>query len=193
MPGEIAIEPLGTRGTDLCTSIYNNAMGKYKTDRQLRFIRNALPNERSEIMDIGGGTGRLAMPLASLGHRVTVVDPSDVAISLLRTRSNGAVEGITSDLASLRPNPRFEAVLLIDTLKYVSGMELKEVFQRVASQVKAGGHVVVSEINRGSWRNKLSEISGRRDGVSYNIASCAEYLSALRSSGLQPTAASGYL
>ncbi|MEO9151806.1 MAG: methyltransferase domain-containing protein, partial [Lapillicoccus sp.] len=29
-----------------------------------------------QVLDLGGGTGGLAVPLAELGHSITVVDPS---------------------------------------------------------------------------------------------------------------------
>src|SRR5207247_4070895 len=33
-----------------------------------------------DVVDVGGGTGGFAVPLATLGHRVTVVDPSPDAL-----------------------------------------------------------------------------------------------------------------
>ncbi|HSZ31623.1 MAG TPA: methyltransferase domain-containing protein, partial [Pseudonocardiaceae bacterium] len=32
--------------------------------------------DRLDVIDAGGGTGGFAVPLAALGHNVTVVDPS---------------------------------------------------------------------------------------------------------------------
>src|SRR6202451_2105233 len=34
-----------------------------------------------DIVDVGGGTGGLAVPFAALGHNVTVVDPSPDALA----------------------------------------------------------------------------------------------------------------
>jgi SAM-dependent methyltransferase len=39
-----------------------------------------------DILDAGGGTGGFAVPLAELGHRVTVVDPSPDALAALERR-----------------------------------------------------------------------------------------------------------
>ncbi len=64
-----------------------------------------------EVLDAGGGTGSLAVPLASLGHQVTVVDPSPDALAALARRATesgvaervrglqGDVEGLPSLLA----------------------------------------------------------------------------------------------
>ena len=42
------------------------------------------------VLDLGGGTGGLAVPLAELGHDVTVVDPSPNALAALEQRAAGA-------------------------------------------------------------------------------------------------------
>jgi SAM-dependent methyltransferase len=57
------------------------------------------------VLDVGGGTGGFAVPLAELGHRVTVVDPSPDALAALERRAGEvgvavtAVQGDATDLA----------------------------------------------------------------------------------------------
>jgi SAM-dependent methyltransferase len=43
-----------------------------------------------DVLDVGGGTGGFAVPLARLGHRVTVVDPSPDALAALQRRAADA-------------------------------------------------------------------------------------------------------
>jgi S-adenosylmethionine-dependent methyltransferase len=43
-----------------------------------------------DVVDVGGGTGGLAVPLAQLGHRVVVVDPSPDALAALQRRVTDA-------------------------------------------------------------------------------------------------------
>lgn len=52
-------------------------------------------DEGLDVVDLGGGTGGFAVPLARLGHRVTVVDPSPDALAALARR---AAEAGVSDL-----------------------------------------------------------------------------------------------
>jgi SAM-dependent methyltransferase len=40
-----------------------------------------------DVVDLGGGTGGFAVPVAGLGHRVTVVDPSPDALAALQRRA----------------------------------------------------------------------------------------------------------
>ena len=45
------------------------------------------------VLDVGGGSGMFAVPLARLGHDVTVVDPSADALATLRRRADTAGVG----------------------------------------------------------------------------------------------------
>lgn len=47
------------------------------------------------VLDLGGGTGGLAVPLALAGHEVIVVDPSPDALAALRRRAAEAGVGET--------------------------------------------------------------------------------------------------
>jgi S-adenosylmethionine-dependent methyltransferase len=57
-----------------------------------------------DVLDVGGGTGGFAVPLAVLGHRVTVVDPSPDALAALQRRAGEAgvdVRAVQGDAAGL--------------------------------------------------------------------------------------------
>ncbi|WTL48727.1 methyltransferase domain-containing protein [Streptomyces sp. NBC_01497] len=80
-----------------------------------------------DVLDTGGGTGNFAVPVASLGHRVTVVDPSPNALFALERRAAEAgvadrVRGVQGDINGLfdvvEPGG-FDAVLCHGVLEYV--------------------------------------------------------------------------
>jgi SAM-dependent methyltransferase len=60
-----------------------------------------------DVLDVGGGTGGFAVPIAELGHRVTVVDPSPDALAALERRAaeagvpRAALRAVQGDLAGL--------------------------------------------------------------------------------------------
>ena len=59
-----------------------------------------------DIVDVGGGTGGFAVPLAELGHRVTVVDPNPNALATLDRRAADArvenlIRAVQGEAASL--------------------------------------------------------------------------------------------
>ena len=58
------------------------------------------------VLDAGGGTGGFAVPLAALGHRVTVVDPSPDSLAALAQRAaeegaDAAIDAVQGDLTTL--------------------------------------------------------------------------------------------
>src|SRR5579859_4413594 len=62
--------------------------------------------DRLDVVDVGGGTGGFAVPLARLGHNVTVIDPSPDSLAAAQRRAAEAgvplraVQGDVSDLAA---------------------------------------------------------------------------------------------
>jgi SAM-dependent methyltransferase len=65
------------------------------------------PDEVARVVDIGGGTGGLAVRAAQLGHRVTVVDPSPDALAILARRADesGVAELVTAQQGDLGTLP----------------------------------------------------------------------------------------
>ncbi|MCA1224154.1 methyltransferase [Streptomyces sp. 8L] len=80
-----------------------------------------------DVLDTGGGSGNFAVPVASLGHRVTVVDPSPDALFALERRAAEAgvadrVRGVQGDINGLFDvvgRGAFDAVLCHGVLEYV--------------------------------------------------------------------------
>ncbi|MFR9675073.1 methyltransferase domain-containing protein [Streptomyces sp. TR06-5] len=80
-----------------------------------------------DVLDTGGGTGNFAVPVARLGHRVTVVDPSPDALFGLERRAAeadvaGLVRGVQGDargLFDVAERAGYDAVLFHGVLEYV--------------------------------------------------------------------------
>jgi S-adenosylmethionine-dependent methyltransferase len=63
-------------------------------------VLDLLPAGPVDVLDLGGGTGGLAVPVAALGHRVTVVDPSPDALAALARRA--AESGVEDQVRALQ-------------------------------------------------------------------------------------------
>lgn len=82
---------------------------------------------RADIIDVGGGTGGFAVPLAQLGYRVVVVDPSPDSLAALARRSaesgvSDRVAGVQGDvvgLSTLLPGEQARLVLCHSVLEVV--------------------------------------------------------------------------
>lgn len=87
----------------------------------------AAGSEALDVLDTGGGTGNFAVPVARLGHRVTVVDPSPNALFALERRAAEAgvadrVRGVQGDIHGLFDvvgRGGYDAVLCHGVLEYV--------------------------------------------------------------------------
>ncbi|OII70458.1 MULTISPECIES: methyltransferase [unclassified Streptomyces] len=87
----------------------------------------ATGKDRLDVLDTGGGSGHFAVPVARLGHRVTVVDPSPNALFALERRAAEAgvadrvrgVQGDIHDLFDVVERDGFDVVLLHGVLEYV--------------------------------------------------------------------------
>ena len=81
----------------------------------------------ARVVDVGGGTGGLAVRAAGLGHDVTVVDPSPDALAILARRAEEsgvadrvrAVQGDLDTLPEIVPAGSVDAVLCHGVLEIV--------------------------------------------------------------------------
>ncbi|GAA4218718.1 methyltransferase domain-containing protein [Actinocatenispora rupis] len=106
------------------------------------------------VVDVGGGTGGFAVPLAQSGHRVTVVDASPDALAALTRRAADAgvadrvdaQQGDASDLPSLVPPGSVDVVLCHSLLEVVDAPEW--VASALAGALRPGGAASVLVANR---------------------------------------------
>jgi S-adenosylmethionine-dependent methyltransferase len=100
-----------------------------------------------DIVDVGGGTGGFAAPLAGQGHTVTVIDPSPDSLAAAQRRAAEAavplraVQGDVTDLASLVGEQGADLVLCHSVLEYVDAPAAA--MTAVASVLRPGGAVSV--------------------------------------------------
>jgi SAM-dependent methyltransferase len=79
-----------------------------------------------QVLDVGGGTGGFAVPLAQAGHQVTVLDPSPDALAALgrRVAETGvaarirAVQGDADNIAAVAAPGHFDLVLCHGVLEH---------------------------------------------------------------------------
>ncbi len=110
-----------------------------------------------QVVDAGGGTGGIAVPLAALGHQVLVVDPSPDAMVALRRRaeeradgSAARIRGVQGDLADLLehvPAGAADVVVCHDVLAVVDDPDAA--LRAVHDVLRPGGLASVLTANRG--------------------------------------------
>jgi S-adenosylmethionine-dependent methyltransferase len=160
------------------------------------------------VLDVGGGSGMFAVPLAQLAHRVTVVDPSADALATLHRRAATAgvgaqVSGIQGDgdrmLAALPSDEPFDLVLCHFVLEVVD--DPASTLQQIAGVLRPGGRLSTASANRagavlaravgGHPVEARALLDGRdpapsRGGPARRRFSPEELLALLAGAGLQP-------
>ncbi|HPF80900.1 methyltransferase domain-containing protein [Nostocoides australiense] len=105
------------------------------------------------VLDLGGGTGGMAVPLAQAGHEVIVVDPSPDALASLRRRVDEA--GVSDNLRSTQGDAddlrtilkaRVDLVTVHGTLEVID--DPQRALRRISEVVVPGGHLSVVTAQR---------------------------------------------
>jgi SAM-dependent methyltransferase len=106
------------------------------------------------VLDAGGGSGGFAVPLAELGHDVTVVDPSPDSLAALERRAAEtgttgrirAMQGDAAGLPGLVAAGSFDLVLCHSVLEVVD--DPGEALAAIAQSLRSGGVASVLAANR---------------------------------------------
>lgn len=104
-----------------------------------------------DVVDVGAGTGGLAVSIARGGHRVTVVDPSPDALAAARWRAAETgvtlteVQGEAGDLPALVGEAAADLVICHSVLEYVDSPSAA--LAAIARVLRPGGTVSVLAAN----------------------------------------------
>lgn len=103
--------------------------------------------ERIRVLDVGGGDGMDALPLAIAGHDVTIVDPSEAWMSEARRRADTAGVQVTTVRGGLDdlPDGEWDLVLCHFVLRYRPA-DAGDV-GALARRTRAGGRLSIMDVN----------------------------------------------
>ena len=98
------------------------------------------------VLELGVGTGRLAVPMAAAGLRVVGIDTSSAMLAKLRERDRDRrVESILGDMAEDLPDGPFDAILIAynTVFNLLGEHDQPRLFRRVAERLGPTGVFVV--------------------------------------------------
>jgi SAM-dependent methyltransferase len=116
-------------------------------DLDLPLWRELADREGSPVLDVGAGTGRVALDLARRGHEVVAVDRDPVLLDALADRGAGlAVSTAAVDARAFDLGRRFPLVIVpMQTLQLLGGREGRARFlARVREHLAPGGLLAVA-------------------------------------------------
>lgn len=98
------------------------------------------------ILELGVGTGRVALPLAALGHRVVGVDASPAMLDQLHAKAHTTdVETVLGDLTDVPVEGDFSLIFIVASTFLMLADQEKQIrcLANAAEHLSAGGHLVI--------------------------------------------------
>jgi len=172
------------------TKAYNNKMGRYKTKYVLNFINKYVKNSM-RILDIGGGSGRFAIPLYERGHDILLIDKSNEAADVLSKRCSG-IKYIIDNFENVEFDPRsekFDLIIIIEVLLYFK--DWSKTFGKLYNLLKDDGVIIFTATNKYSWRFLLKQMLKNKQD--YTVLSLNEYYKILKQNNFIVDRIEGFL
>ncbi len=119
--------------------------GSYTVD--LPLWRELADQHGDPILDVGAGTGRIALDLARRGHHVTALDSDADLVRELRRRAEGlSVDAVQGDARDFRLESRFSLCIVpMQTIQLLGGSDERMAFLRCARlHMDAGGMLAIA-------------------------------------------------
>jgi len=124
--------------------------GSYRVD--LPLWRELAESHPGSLLDVGAGTGRVALDLARAGHEVTAVDVDSVLLDALRERdAHARVEAVCADARSLELTRRDFSLCLapMQTIQLLGGSAQRRAFlRRARAHLCPGGLLACAILSR---------------------------------------------
>lgn len=132
-----------TTNFDRAASFYDDTRGL--PDATMAALTDRLADglgRAEEVLELGVGTGRVAVPLSERGYAMTGIDVSEKMLAVLDAKSS-AVEAQAADATDLPfGDARFDAVLAVDFFHLVS--EWRRAVEEAVRVLRPGGRIVLS-------------------------------------------------
>jgi S-adenosylmethionine-dependent methyltransferase len=134
--------------------VYGSSKGFIRWNVLWEDLLTELPQLQSgdlEILDAGGGAGRMTLALAKMGHNVTLVEPAKEMLEKARqliTLDNVSenVSFVNQSLQDFKPTQSFDVVLNQAVLEWLA--EPRKALEQLVKQLKPGGYLSLMFYNR---------------------------------------------
>jgi len=123
----------------------------------VNFLANS-PFLKSEILDVGCGSGEIDIILAGKGLTVTGIDISPYAVNLAKALAEkyphcrDRVRFVAGDMESISFERRFSSAIISHTFEHVINPD--RVMENVIRFLEPGSHILVAVPNKKAWRDR---------------------------------------
>jgi SAM-dependent methyltransferase len=111
-------------------------------------ILHLIPTAESHVLDVGAGTGRDAAWFASMGHRVTAVEPTEaMRLPAKKLHPSPAIEWLDDSLPELAlvrsRGELFDLILLSAVWMHFDAAQRREAMAALAALLRTGGILIM--------------------------------------------------
>jgi 2-polyprenyl-3-methyl-5-hydroxy-6-metoxy-1,4-benzoquinol methylase len=129
-----------------------------RTRLRIAIVESMLDGQRGTLLDVGCGRGTVAAHFAELGHSVTAIDISPLAIQWTE-KQHPLVKAYILDLESEPLEGTFDTILCLEVLQQVR--DPQSVLNKLSDALTPGGRLIVSLPNEFHLARRLSILLGR--------------------------------
>ncbi|KKH84514.1 hypothetical protein DU80_19820 [Methanosarcina mazei] len=168
----------------------STVMGNYLTKKEEELINAILEKENlnnSLMLDIGGGSGRFAIPLHLKGKKVIVLDSSANALLSLKNNQNNLpiIRGNGEKLPF--KSGTFDIIFVIETIEYITNKQ--SFLDECRTMLKEDGILIVTILNRLSYKMLHPN---RKKRPEFYWTTYGEFKKSLITGGFDPEKAFGF-
>jgi SAM-dependent methyltransferase len=132
--------------------------------REPEIVHGGAGSPQASILDLGAGTGRIADPLAAMGHPVTAVDESPEMLAHVRH-----AETLCAKIEDLALDRRFDVVLLASHMVNAHSEAVRAAFlDSCARHVRDTGCVIIQQ-HPPAWFATVAASEDESDGITFKL------------------------
>lgn len=132
---------------------YDNFMKRFSLDKNESIIKNLKNIANLKVLDIGGGTGTLAIDLISLGAYVTILDPEENMTNIAREKCKdiNVINGYSNNIALV--DSSVDIVIMRDAFHHI--LKKEKALEECKRVLKDSGKILIYDFDKNNLISKL--------------------------------------
>jgi len=107
-----------------------------------RLIIDKIPGDAKRILDVGSGSGNLALKLLDAGYGVDCVIPSDYLAAAVQEKLDGRGKTHICKFEDLSSPERYDVIIFSESFQYVN---MAASLEKVEKMLRLGGHLLICD------------------------------------------------